>query len=242
MNQKDNSNQMYSHSTNTLYSKKGYKFQKKKYLPKIKHIKNYFRKDWQNKKILDVGVGYGFLLHLLEKEFKCNNLYGMDPFPKSIKIAEQFTSAIIKHGNIEDAKWPFKEKFDVITCFDVVEHLKNPELFFINARKYLNKKGIILISTPNKQLPYLMRSLPIIGVPDGNPTHINVKRPGYWIKLAKTEDYKILKKWKGENLTHVRFFPEVLNRLCKFLKVDHRKIPILNSFEQAFCMVIKLKK
>ncbi len=222
-----------------LYSVNGNKFQYEKYLPKIEYIKNYFVDDWQNRKVLDVGIGYGYFLHILEKNFKFKHIYGMDPYLQSITISQKYTSATLKEGKIEDKVWPFSNRFDVITCFDVIEHLENPADFFRNAKRYLKNDGIIIVSTPNKQIPYYMRSIPIFGLPDKNPTHIHVESPHYWFTLAKGEKLEVIKTWKGEHLTHLKILPKIVSRICALLKIDHREMPIINAFEQSFVMVLK---
>lgn len=237
---RDTSNPTYSHSVDELFYRGYNEFQHRKYSPKIALIQSYFPRDWQEKRILDVGIGYGYFLRMLEKDFYFMNLYGMDPFPESIKISQQYTSANIKEGNIEDSFWPFSRQFDVITCFDVVEHLKIPDIFFRNAKKHMKDNGIVIVSTPNKQLPYYLRAIPIIGLTDNNPTHINVKPPGYWVRLAKKEGFDILETWKGEDLSHIKLFPKVVSKLCEFVGTDHRQIPVLNAFEQSFVMVLAL--
>ncbi len=41
------------------------------------------------------------------------------------------------------------KKFDVIACFEVLEHLENPGLFLDRAYSHLKDKGYLLISVPN---------------------------------------------------------------------------------------------
>ena len=84
-----------------------------------------------------------------------------------------------------------------------------------------------------------MRSIPVVGFPDGNPTHVNVRHPRYWRRLAREHGFEIVEEWRGEYLTHIRFIPKVLMLLCKILRLDHRRIPIVNAFEQSYCMVIR---
>ena len=40
-------------------------------------------------------------------------------------MSRKNTSADLRQGDIDDKKWPFSKPFDLITCFDVVEHLKS---------------------------------------------------------------------------------------------------------------------
>jgi len=52
-----------------------------------------------------------------------------------------------------DLSHPFAEKvdekFDVVTCIEVLEHIENPRNAFREARKLLKDGGVFLISTPN---------------------------------------------------------------------------------------------
>ncbi len=238
--ERDSENITYIHSVETLYSGGGLRFQREKYLPKIEFIKKHFGASAGEKKLLHVGIGYGVFLHLIEKEHGFRNLYGMDPYEGSIEIAGKFTSAVLRRGDIMDEEWPFEKGFfDIITCFDVVEHLEEPGVFFRKAALYLAEGGIVVVTTPNKSLPYRMRSIPLIGFPDRNPTHINVQPPSFWLKMASATGYEVVSSWKGEHLTHIRFIPKVLTLIFRLIGADHRKVPVVNSFEQSFCMVLK---
>ena len=237
---RDPENPTYDHTLDTLCSESGYKFQREKYGPKLAFMKRYFGERFPSISILDVGVGYGVFLKIAGEEYGLRNLCGMDPYPNSIEIARTMTPARLERGSLFDETWPFAEhSFDVITCFDVLEHVERPDGFFAHARRYLKSGGIVIISTPNKELPYRMRKIPLVGFPDTNPTHINVQPPSYWKALAARSGYEVVASWKGEYLTHIRFIPKVLKVLCAALRIDARKVPLVNSFEQAFVMVAR---
>jgi 2-polyprenyl-3-methyl-5-hydroxy-6-metoxy-1,4-benzoquinol methylase len=236
----DAENTTYDHTLDTLCSESGYEFQRKKYGPKLAFMRDYFGERFSAISLLDVGVGYGVFLKIAGEEYGLGDLRGMDPYPNSIEIARTMTKARIERGSLFDDRWPFEERsFDVLTCFDVLEHVEKPEAFFVNARRYLRPGGIVVISTPNKGIPYRMRSIPLIGFPDTNPTHINVQPPSYWQALAARNGYEIVASWKGEYLTHIRLIPKVLAALCAALRIDARTVPVVNAFEQAFVMVAR---
>ncbi|MDD4858129.1 MAG: class I SAM-dependent methyltransferase [Candidatus Krumholzibacteria bacterium] len=237
---RDTENPMYDHTLDTLCSEAGYEFQREKYGPKLAFMRKYFGERFASISVLDVGVGYGVFLKIAGEDYGLRNLSGMDPYPNSIEIAKTMTKARIELGSLFDMKWPFEEhSFDVITCFDVLEHLEKPDEFFVNAGRYLRGGGIVLISTPNKSLPYRMRSIPFIGFPDTNPTHINVQPPAYWRRAAARNGYEVVASWKGEYLTHIRLIPKLLKVLCAAIRIDARKVPLVSAFEQAFVMVAR---
>ena len=241
MSDRDLENITYISGMDFLGSEEGRKFLEQKYRARIDALKDCFGERFNEMRLLDVGVGYGMFLGAVEAE-GAKHLYGMDPFAKSIEIAAQNTSARLAEGDIHDERWPFeKYSFDAVTCLDVVEHLEEPAIFFSKVGEYLREGGVVIVTTPNKDIPYMMRRVPIFGFKDANPTHINVQRPAYWKRLARENGFEILKEWRGEYLTHIRLIPKVLMLLCRTLRLDHRRIPIVNAFEQSFCMVLKPK-
>ncbi len=103
------------------------------------------------KSVLDIGCGIGIkLMKLIEPV--CENIYGIDQ-ELSINYARQ------KYGqknffidNIEDPELKLKQKFDLIICSDVIEHLKNPDKLINYIKKYSDKNSLIVISTPERDI------------------------------------------------------------------------------------------
>lgn len=106
------------------------------------HIK-FIKRFKKNGCLLDIGTFCGFFLEISEKnKYKS---YGVEPCTWAKKIAKNRKLNIL--GNtINDIK---NKKFDVITLFDVIEHLENPKKELIKIHKILNDDGIIVIGTPN---------------------------------------------------------------------------------------------
>jgi SAM-dependent methyltransferase len=212
-------------------------FQRRKYEPSIALLKEECGLTSASP-ILDVGVGYGAFLFLLN-EMGFENTHGMDPFPTSIRIASRVTRAKIQEGRIENDRWPFEPaSFQCITSFDVIEHLEDPSVFFSRAYRYLQPGGYFLVTTPLKEFGYRLRKLPLIGVPDRNPTHINVHPPRFWLRLVRQSEFSLVKCWRGENLSHVRWIGH-LDRVLHRVGIDPRKIPVLRSLEQSYLMLLK---
>lgn len=51
-------------------------------------------------------------------------------------------------GDVEGSS--LRRTFDVIFAGELIEHLSNPGLFFENMGRHLNKKGLLIITTPNR--------------------------------------------------------------------------------------------
>jgi cyclopropane fatty-acyl-phospholipid synthase-like methyltransferase len=239
VNLNDTDNRTFLADTEKVYSEEGQRFHQEKYLPKLARVKNHLSNNAKN--ALDVGIGYGSFMRFTERELGLN-IHGLDPFPKSIEIAEKYTAAEIKLGQIEDKDWKYPQgQFDFISCLDVTEHLEQPAVFYRHVKKYLAPGGLILMTTPLREFPYEMRSWPLIGIPDKNTTHINVQPPKYWDKLAEENGFEILESWRGEHLTHVKYISGALRRICKVLGLDPIKTPIIKSFQQAYNQVLRVR-
>ena len=46
-------------------------------------------------------------------------------------------------------KWEYNEKFDVIICGELIEHLQNPGLMLDGIKRFMSKDTILIITTPN---------------------------------------------------------------------------------------------
>jgi 2-polyprenyl-6-hydroxyphenyl methylase/3-demethylubiquinone-9 3-methyltransferase len=238
--ERDPANVTFSPTLSSLFEADGtvVRYQQEKYAPILDAIERYFRpRTAPDLELLDVGVGYGAFLRLCE-QLGMSRLWGMDPFADSLRIAAHHTRATLREGAIERVPWPFEDQiFDVVTCIDVVEHLHRPRDFFENARGHVRRGGLVVVRTPNAQLPYALRRIPWIGLADPNETHINVHPPRYWRKLARETGYDIIDEWKGEHLTHLR--PAwLLASACRRLGIDHRLVPLINAFEQGLVMLL----
>lgn len=101
------------------------------------------------KSVCDIacGVGYGSC-YLAEKAKK---VVGMDISAEAIDWACRYfardnVSFLRADGQ---APWPVDEKFDVITTFETMEHLRSPESFVVNVHEHLLPGGVVIISVPN---------------------------------------------------------------------------------------------
>ena len=104
-------------------------------------------------RVLDVGCGGGILSESLAKEGA--KVTGIDQGANVIKVAklhmkESNLDIDYKQLNIEDYFKLNKEKFDVITCLEMLEHVPDPSSIIEKCAKLLKPGGTIFFSTINR--------------------------------------------------------------------------------------------
>jgi len=126
--------------------------------------------------LLDIGCGRGNFLR--EAEINGYSVTGIDFDRTNISIArEAFGLQSVYAMTIEEfiVKYPQK-KFDVITFFEVLEHVHDPKMFLENVRRLLIPSGYIALSVPNRK-----RLVNTIAYLDKPPYHLT-----RWSKTALT--------------------------------------------------------
>jgi 2-polyprenyl-3-methyl-5-hydroxy-6-metoxy-1,4-benzoquinol methylase len=73
-----------------------------------------------------------------------------------------------EHGDVEQLS--FIDKFDVITCFETIEHVKDDARGLANLHRALRTGGLLLLSTPNRLITS-PRADSILDRPE-NPFHV----------------------------------------------------------------------
>lgn len=99
-------------------------------------------------KILDVGCGMGgFLKSARNKGFV---IYGVEQSSEAIAFAQAIGVNNICQSSLFDIPNEWND-FDVITVFEVLEHLDKPSLMVQNAYERLKQGGILYITVPDRE-------------------------------------------------------------------------------------------
>jgi 2-polyprenyl-3-methyl-5-hydroxy-6-metoxy-1,4-benzoquinol methylase len=104
-----------------------------------------------NSRTLDIGCFNGFFVKKLlsfgydAKGIDFNKsaiLYGQKNFGLDLRLSSQTLDELLERG----------ERFDVITLFEVLEHLPDAKTFLGDVSKLLNDGGVLIISTPSNEM------------------------------------------------------------------------------------------
>ena len=151
--------------------------------------------------VLDIGCGGGILTESIARQGTFTT--GIDASEENIAIASQHAS---KNNleinylvtNAEELSKKITNKFDLITCMELLEHVPNPLSIIEASRKMLKPEGHIVFSTINRNLKayilaiiageYILKLLP-------KKTHSYEKfiRPNELINWCKKFNLKINK-------------------------------------------------
>jgi 2-polyprenyl-3-methyl-5-hydroxy-6-metoxy-1,4-benzoquinol methylase len=116
---------------------------------------------------LDAGCGTGYGLEILA-EAGTVALTGIDLSEEALVAAQvraERSGAQLAQGDLQDLEFP-DDSFDVVVCFETIEHLESPELGIAELRRVVRPGGTLLISSPNPDV-----------YPSGNEHHLNELRP-----------------------------------------------------------------
>jgi 2-polyprenyl-3-methyl-5-hydroxy-6-metoxy-1,4-benzoquinol methylase len=111
----------------------------------LKKIETVTGKNRSQIRLLDVGCSNGAFIHVANKMGM--NCEGVEP-AKEAALAAQEVGLKVFHGFLEEVRLP-DNSFDVVTLFEVVEHLKDPLSLLKECKRILKPAGILCIRTGN---------------------------------------------------------------------------------------------
>src|SRR5687767_3148223 len=118
-----------------------------------------------DKTIADAGCGTGHLLYFLKEQVEFEKATGFDFSPEAIKMAKELFPSFEFY--VFDIYSGQDQKFDIVLCTEVLEHLLHPDLALSNLLSMLNPDGSLFITVPNGRL-------------DTFKGHINFWSPESW--------------------------------------------------------------
>jgi SAM-dependent methyltransferase len=117
----------------------------------IEHMQRYefASRFTEGRKVLDVACGTGRGTRLLAEKGAASEVIGFDIDASTVRYAQirnRHPRVAFRVADVlELSNCP---AFDVIVCFETIEHLSKPELFLSRLAALLKSEGVMLISTP----------------------------------------------------------------------------------------------
>lgn len=118
---------------------------------RVNRIENLWPIDLVNKKVLDVGCGYGELLGYLKLHRQCD-VVGIEPSLETATMGERLFSIKIIPALLEDHDFG-GEMFDFLICNHAFEHVSEPRRFLDLLRSRLKPAGLLYLEVPNVMWP-----------------------------------------------------------------------------------------
>jgi 2-polyprenyl-3-methyl-5-hydroxy-6-metoxy-1,4-benzoquinol methylase len=101
--------------------------------------------------VLDIGSGYGYFRKALH-DAKYNH-DGIEISSFAVDVAKNLYNFTTNLGVLSDYVNKFRNKFDIVTLWDVIEHIADYEKFLSDIYDVLRPGGFAIIKTPNIMCP-----------------------------------------------------------------------------------------
>ncbi|MCP9787669.1 methyltransferase domain-containing protein [Cyanobium sp. Maggiore-St4-Cus] len=95
-------------------------------------------------RLLDIGCSSGYFLSIAAQEGL--DAFGIEPNAQEARYA--VTNGIKVIGSTIDDLSPDEQGFDVISLWDVLEHIREPVSYVANLRNLLSNKGLVFVQVP----------------------------------------------------------------------------------------------
>jgi SAM-dependent methyltransferase len=97
-------------------------------------------------RMLEIGCGTGNVLRMLEKICSQGKVVGMDLFAEGLQFARTRVSCSLVQSDLNYP--PFRQDFNIIGMFDVLEHLVDDVAVLKNVGQMLCKDGVVVLTVP----------------------------------------------------------------------------------------------
>jgi len=117
----------------------------KLFRPKAQAIHDLLRtRNFIPENICDAGAGYGLLLEELRNRWPAARLFAIEPSRKLAEICRQKGFRLLEKTAEDSRGW--EGRMDLVTCFEVIEHVFDPEIFVASLYKLIRPGGYCLVT------------------------------------------------------------------------------------------------
>ena len=146
----------------------------------------------KTKTVLDVGCGGGIFTFHLHNALPELSITGIDSSAQAIQAAASYAASndlkVCFHH--QTATQPTQKKYDLIICFELIEHVSKPKSLIKALSQQLTKNGLLIISTLDKTTFSFLQNILIAEhlleiVPKGTHAYNQFISPDTLIEMAR---------------------------------------------------------
>jgi SAM-dependent methyltransferase len=102
------------------------------------------------RRVLDVGSGCGYGTYDLAAA-GAEMVLGVDISPEAVAYSRRnYRHPVLLFALMDACRLSLEGGFDLVTCFELIEHVEDAEGILEGVHRVLNDSGIFVVSTPNK--------------------------------------------------------------------------------------------
>jgi SAM-dependent methyltransferase len=152
----------------------------------------------------------------------CSKLVGLDYLESDVEIIRDKYGYECYFADVTNLnEFNYSEKFDIVVCGELIEHLDNPGLMLKGIQRFMSANSLLIITTPN---PWSKNRLKLIrhGVPEKkwlNPEHT------CWFSFQTLK--QILERFNFEEFFYGYYIGEEQNETNHIFKY-----PLLNKLKK----------
>lgn len=175
--------------------------------------------------VLDIGSATGTISFYLGS--KGLNIDGIELSRHAVKYAN-LNKQILKLNNVNFVNssienYKTSKKYDLITCFEVLEHLKNDRMNLIKINKFMNKNAILAISVPSLNAP--LYKLRLLNKFDEKVGHLRRYQMNEIKSILYATGFNVIEEFKTEGILRSLLFT---NKLFGFF-IKFTRFKIINN-------------
>lgn len=177
---------------------------------------------------MDLGCGDGLFTTKIAKILGVKEVHGVDVNYEALNIAKSRGLNVLRADlNLDDL--PYENEFDVVTAFEVIEHLYNTDNLIRQAYRALRPGGYFILTTPNlaswiNRLLMLFGYLPYL----------------YDVSLNYQLEKRPLQRSSSNSYQHLRLY--TFKTLHKHLEIWGFKVIVSKGFTHAYALTHPLVK
>jgi len=207
------------------------------HINRLEKVKRYKDMPPGEVRLLDVGCNLGTFLH--QAKAQGFQVVGVEP-DRAAAEAGALAGLDIKWGYLQEMGFA-DASFQVVTLFEVIEHLTDPIALMRECRRVLARSGRMFITTGNTRswtVEFLKGNWDYFAL---KPGHISFFNPESMARLAEKAGLQVVRIESGSVSAQIGFCPSALGRFSKKMVGEVLNLPA-KLFHRGHDMFVVLKK